>query len=81
VLYRAGRHDEAVKALRQAMGYHPDGGVFRDWVFLALAEHRLGHADAAADAAARARTSPAGALAEGELLTAELNAALPPLGK
>jgi len=43
------------------MSLRPDGGEFQDWVFLALAEHHRGHADAAKQAAAKARTdrSPA----------------------
>ncbi len=40
VLYRAGRHEEAVKVLREGMGLDRGGGVFEDWLFLALAEHR-----------------------------------------
>ena len=60
VLYRAGRHAEAVKVLREGMALHPQGGEFHDWVFLALAEHRLGHADAARDAATKARAAQAG---------------------
>jgi hypothetical protein len=51
----------------------------------ALAEHRLGDADAAKDAAAKARAAPRpGAvweLAEVDLLAGELDAALPPPGK
>lgn len=54
----------------------------------ALAEHRLGHADAAKEAAVKARAAKAGtkpdtvwAGAEIELLAAELDAALPPPGK
>jgi hypothetical protein len=88
VLYRAGRSEEAVTVLREGMALHPKGGEFHDWVFLALAEHRLGHADAAKEAAARARmahvkSKPGTAWdrAEVELLAAELDAALPPAGK
>ena len=88
VLYRAGRFEEAAKVLREGMSLHPDGGAFHDWLFLALAEHRLGHADAAKEAAAKARAAKAGAKpdtvwarAEVELLAAELDAALPPPGK
>ena len=32
------------------MSFHPDGGEFHDWLFLALAEHRLGHANPAKEA-------------------------------
>ena len=84
MLYRADRFDEAAKVLREGMRFHPDGGELHDWLFLALAEHRLGHADAAKAAAAKARTAPAGstpdkvfAPAETKLLTAELDAVLP----
>jgi tetratricopeptide (TPR) repeat protein len=88
VLYRAGRFEEAARVLRQAMSLHPDGGVFEDWLFLALAEHRLGHAKDAMEAASRARAlipkSKAGSAwdkAEVELLADELDAALPPSRK
>ncbi len=88
VLYRAGRHAEAAKALRDGMGFDPGGGVFEDWLFLALAEQALGHDDAAKEAAAKARAAktaakagPVWAVAEVELLDAELDAALPPPGK
>jgi tetratricopeptide (TPR) repeat protein len=85
VLFRAGRFEEAAKVLREGMILHPAGGEFHDWLFLALAEHRLGHAAAAGQAAAKAR-APRAAFnpravwdrAEVELLTAELDAALPP---
>ena len=66
----------------------PLDSEFANWAFLALAEHRLGHADAAKEAAARARAAKAGAkpdaawdTAEVELLAAELDAGLPPTGK
>lgn len=85
VLYRAGRFEDAAKVLRAGMALHPRGGGFHDWVFLALAEHGLGHAKAAGDAAAQARmTRPrpnpdnVWAPAEVELLAGELDAALPP---
>jgi predicted Zn-dependent protease len=85
LLYRAGRPEEAAKALREGMSHHPDGGEFQDWLFLALAEHRLGHADAAKEAAAKARAAPQPGTvwdrAEVELLAAELDAALPLPGK
>ena len=70
------------------MSLHPNGGEFHDWLFLALAEHRLGHADAAKEAAIKARAAKAGARpdtgwagAEVALLAAELDAALPLAGK
>ena len=63
----------------------PEGGELHGWLFLALAEHRLGRAAPAKAAAARARAVPRPAtawdLAEVEVLTAELDAALPPPGK
>jgi hypothetical protein len=88
VLYRAGRFEEAAKGLREGMSLHDGGGEFHDWLFIALAEHRLKHADAAKEAAARARAAREAAgsgavweLAEVELLAAELDAALPATGK
>jgi tetratricopeptide (TPR) repeat protein len=85
LLYRAGKFEDAAKVLRAGMGFHPGGGEFPNWVFLALAEHRLGHADAARAAATRARAARAGARpdtawdrAEIELLVAEIDASLPP---
>jgi Flp pilus assembly protein TadD len=85
LLYRAGRFEEAAKVLREGMSLHSDGGDFADWLFLALAEHRLGHADAVRKAAAKARAAKAEAkpgavweLAEIELLAVELEAAVPP---
>jgi tetratricopeptide (TPR) repeat protein len=42
-LYRAGRCDEAIPRLEQAIPARREGGVPQDWAFLALAHHRLGH--------------------------------------
>jgi serine/threonine protein kinase/WD40 repeat protein/Flp pilus assembly protein TadD len=88
LLYRAGRHQDATAVLREAMRLHALGGDFADWVYLALAEHALGHADAAKQAALKARalysnakSDTAWEKAEVELLAAELDAALPPTGK
>jgi len=88
LLYRAGRFEEAAKVFREGISLHPDGGEFQDWVLLALAEHRLGHADAAEKAEAEARVARSSAKpgtawdrAEIELLAAELDAALPPIGR
>jgi Flp pilus assembly protein TadD len=82
LLYRAGRFEESAKVLREGMSLHPNGGDFPDWLFLALAEHRLGHMEAATKAAAKARVLPRpGAVwdrAEMELLAAERDAAVPP---
>jgi tetratricopeptide (TPR) repeat protein len=84
VLYRAGRFEETAKVLQEGMSLSPDGGDVHDWLFLALAEHRLGHADAAKEAAVKARAAerkakagPIWDVAEVELLNAELDAALP----
>jgi WD40 repeat protein/Flp pilus assembly protein TadD len=88
LLYRAGRHQDATAVLRQAMRVHALGGDYADWVYLALAEHALGHADAAKEAALKARALWSNAnrdtgwdRAEVELLAAELDAALPPPAK
>jgi hypothetical protein len=85
VLYRAGRFEEAAKVLREAMSLRPEGGEVHGWLFLALAEQRLGHANAAKKAAATARAVPRPNTvwdrAEVELLAAELDAALPPPSK
>jgi tetratricopeptide (TPR) repeat protein len=42
-LYRAGRYDEAVEKLTAAAKAIPPNGTPWDWVFLAMAHHRLGH--------------------------------------
>jgi tetratricopeptide (TPR) repeat protein len=42
-LYRAGRSEEAVRRLGEALQAHGQGGVVEDWLFLALAHQRLGH--------------------------------------
>jgi hypothetical protein len=62
--------------------------VFPEGAFLARAEHRLGHADGAKEAAAKARVArsiskpdAAWDKAAAELLAAELDAALPPIGR
>jgi WD40 repeat protein/serine/threonine protein kinase len=46
-LYRAGRYEESVKRLQEAIAANVQGGTVWDFLFLAMAEHRLGHADAA----------------------------------
>ena len=86
ILYRAARYEESAKALRDGMVRHPQGGDFADWLFLALAEHHLGHSKPAEEAAAKARaikgaTGAQGAAwdrAEVEVLAAELDAVLRP---
>jgi WD40 repeat protein/Flp pilus assembly protein TadD len=41
-LYRAGRWAEAVEQLHKAMELHGQDGIAWDWLFLAMAHHRLG---------------------------------------
>jgi WD40 repeat protein/tetratricopeptide (TPR) repeat protein len=43
-LYRAGRFEEAIQQLNAAIAARNGDGVFGDWLFLAMAHHRLGHA-------------------------------------
>jgi tetratricopeptide (TPR) repeat protein len=47
VLYRAGRFEEAIQRLNESIVAQNGDGVFQDWLFLAMAHHRLGHADEA----------------------------------
>jgi WD40 repeat protein/serine/threonine protein kinase/tetratricopeptide (TPR) repeat protein len=47
MLYRAGRFAEAVPPLKEAIRLHSREGVVSDWLFLAMAYHRLGQADEA----------------------------------
>src|SRR5207244_500060 len=59
LLYRVGRFGGAVRHLERAAQLDKDGGTAWDWLFLAMAHQRLGHA---ADARrcydrARARTT------------------------
>jgi Flp pilus assembly protein TadD len=42
-LYRAGRFDEAIQQLNASIAARNGDGVFQDWLFLAMARHRLGH--------------------------------------
>jgi serine/threonine protein kinase/WD40 repeat protein/tetratricopeptide (TPR) repeat protein len=46
-LYRAGDHARAVETLNDAIKVHGRGGLAHDWLILAMAHHRLGHADQA----------------------------------
>jgi WD40 repeat protein len=46
-LYRAGRDDEAIRRLEEAMPLRGGTSVPLDWPFLAMAHHRLGHRDEA----------------------------------
>jgi hypothetical protein len=64
VLYRAGRFEEAAPVLREGIRIDLDALEFHGWAFLALAEHRLGHADWAKQAAATARVAMAKARPE-----------------
>jgi Flp pilus assembly protein TadD len=45
VLYRAGKHDEAVTELTAAIKLSTQGGTWADHVFLAMAQHKLGKTD------------------------------------
>jgi WD40 repeat protein/tetratricopeptide (TPR) repeat protein len=56
VLYRAGRYQDAIDQLNAAVQAHAKGGSFEDWVFLAMAEFRLGHAERAQEDLERATT-------------------------
>jgi tetratricopeptide (TPR) repeat protein len=47
ILYRAGQHEEAVRELNQAIKLNRTGGTGWDFIFLALAQHRLGRPDEA----------------------------------
>jgi tetratricopeptide (TPR) repeat protein len=87
LLYRAGRPEAAAAALRDPASHHSLDNEFANWMYLALAEHALGRTVQAQEAAARARATrlalkdhEAWDRAEVELLTAELNAALPTPG-
>jgi tetratricopeptide (TPR) repeat protein len=46
-LYRAGRYDEAVRRLKQSAGDWSGVGATRNWAFLAMAHHLLGHREEA----------------------------------
>jgi WD40 repeat protein/tetratricopeptide (TPR) repeat protein/tRNA A-37 threonylcarbamoyl transferase component Bud32 len=46
-LYRAGRYEEAIRRLDEALNAPAQGGTAWASLFLALAHHRLGHADEA----------------------------------
>jgi tetratricopeptide (TPR) repeat protein len=48
ILYRAGRPEMAIQRLRDAIKFHPkNDGLVDDWLILAMAHQRLGHADEA----------------------------------
>ena len=47
LLYRAGRFEDAVKRLEQAIASRDKVGIVHDFLFLAMAHQRLGHGDEA----------------------------------
>ena len=53
-LYRAHRFDDAAKQLDDSMAAEGHGGGFEDWVYLAMAQFRLGQTDKARDSLKRA---------------------------
>jgi serine/threonine protein kinase/WD40 repeat protein len=55
VLLRAGRAGEAVRALEESIRQNTHGGNAFDWLFLALAQHRLGRSGEARAALEKAR--------------------------
>src|SRR5262249_25505887 len=89
VLYRAGRHREAVAQFREAVrlnGSSP-GGTAEDWIFLALAYHALGEAEEASRWLEKVRAAPqpggafSGARVEYEFLGGQLETALTAPGR
>jgi tetratricopeptide (TPR) repeat protein len=46
-LYRAGKFEEAIMRLNEAIQVQRQGDTYADWLFLAMAHHRLGHGDEA----------------------------------
>ena len=55
VLYRAGRHKEALARLQEGLKEHGSGGIIEDWLLLALVQHRLGNVAEAQRRLAQAR--------------------------
>jgi WD40 repeat protein len=45
LLYRAGRYEDSIRRLKEAIGVQGQGGTVHDWLFLAMAYHRLGKPD------------------------------------
>jgi tetratricopeptide (TPR) repeat protein len=45
--YRAGQYDRAIQELNEAIEADDQGGTAADWLFLAMAHQKLGHADKA----------------------------------
>jgi WD40 repeat protein/tetratricopeptide (TPR) repeat protein/predicted Ser/Thr protein kinase len=62
-LLRAGRTEEAITKLQDAVSLHGKGGTAEQFFFLALAHHRLGHASEAQRWLRQAREDQANALA------------------
>jgi WD40 repeat protein len=61
VLFRAGRHREAIERLTEAVAAEGHGGTVEDWIFLALAQHSLGEREGAGEWWAKVRaTKPDG---------------------
>jgi tetratricopeptide (TPR) repeat protein len=54
LLYRAGQYEQAVRRLEEAQRLHPGGGTGLEWLFLAMAHHRLSHAAEAKQCLGRA---------------------------
>lgn len=54
--YRAGKFAEAADRLTAALAADGQGAAAADWLFLAMAQQRLGHGDEARKALAKART-------------------------
>jgi WD40 repeat protein/Flp pilus assembly protein TadD len=54
-LYRSKRYDDSVKKLEEAIKIQGRGGTPHDWLFLAMAHHRLGHTEEAKKWLARAQ--------------------------
>jgi hypothetical protein len=88
VLYRAGRHREAIAKLDKGMAlskaYFGTAGSVEDWIFLGLAHHAIGETDEAKKWLEKVRAAPkeegpfSWQRVEVELLRAELEAALAP---
>jgi tetratricopeptide (TPR) repeat protein len=57
VLCRAGRSQAAIEQLEKAIALQKGQDPFHDWLFLALAYHRLGHAEQSSTYLARARAA------------------------
>jgi tetratricopeptide (TPR) repeat protein len=47
LLYRAGRYEESIRRLKEAIAVQGQGGTVHDWLFLTMAYHRLGKPDEA----------------------------------